>query len=190
MRTNGLRAALLLFALTACPTPSPRVASAPSCGPGNQPAWASDSAVVLCLPEDFRSAPLTSATHTRWERSSGPDSARAWLSVSIDTSATPEEPWPPHIASAAGCVVDCTRADSIVPHRETILGSVVEVETGLATGGVAGLRRQPMLVAGSALGAYGRIWIHGYANSALALDSLRRLLPTIRVARMYAGVHD
>jgi hypothetical protein len=64
-------------------------------------------------------------------------------------------------------------------HRDTLASGTLFVETGLMSGGFAGFRRQPALVAGLTL-PRGRVWVNGLATKAATLDTLHRALLTAR----------
>jgi hypothetical protein len=57
------------------------------------------------------------------------------------------EQWPLRLASGPTCLADCTTAENVVSSRDTLAGVPAYVERGLVSGGIAGERRVPRLVA-------------------------------------------
>jgi hypothetical protein len=151
------------------------------CGTGSIRKWSPDSTMSICLPGSFRLAPEAAAGRARWERSAVQSEDRAWLSISVDTASVPIESWPPQLASSRECAADCLSADSVLHRRDSVAMGIADVETGLVSGGFAGLRSQPMLVAGWRLPSAGRVWVNGFAHHLAALDTLRLAVRTIYV---------
>jgi hypothetical protein len=140
-----------------------------------------DSSVSACIPPRFaRARGPQYGTGARWERGSYRSPDHASLSVHIDTAFSAVEEWPPRLRATSPCTADCISVDSVVAHEDTVAGTPAHVETGLASGGFAGLRRQPTLVAGWLQGRH-RIVVNGMATQGAALDTLRQVVRTIRL---------
>lgn len=145
--------------------------------------YSADSGLSICLPPRFTAAPSHGVGAVRWERGDIQAGDRAWLSITVDRSDTPSARWPPQLASAADCKVDCMTVDSAVQHTDTAVARTIISETGLATGGIAGFQRQPLLFAGWILPGGGRVWANGFATRGAALDTLRAALATVMIGR-------
>jgi hypothetical protein len=170
----------VLLAAANCGHSTASVGSRPQCDTGFVANWSPDSSVAICLPVSFGPALGATGSHVRWERGRLESVERAWLSISVDAADAADVPWPPHLASAGPCnYADCTTADSVEQHRDTLASGTLFVETGLMSGGFPGFRRQPALVAGLTL-PRGRVWVNGLATKAATLDTLHRALLTAR----------
>lgn len=176
-------ALLLALPILAC-TKSARVAAAPDCSSGWEARFNGDSTVALCTPVGFRLAPATSGPEprSRWVRPHPATPVGEWLSIRVERREAYDslDPWPLALDSRCACP-DAGAADSVEMHRDTIAGAIAVVETGRASGGFAGMRRQPMLVASwePADGYRAHAW--GSAESGAMLDTLRRMLRTARL---------
>src|SRR5262245_52730718 len=119
------------------------VAVAPNCNTGATLRRSADSAVALCIDEAFRT--VVSDGRLRFERGLVSSSERVWFVVHADSSLLgDDESWPPSLATRGPCS-DCSTADSVRTHLDTLADLVVQSTTGLVSGGFAGLRRQPFL---------------------------------------------
>jgi hypothetical protein len=175
---------LVVCAATSGCRSSRAIAAEPSCVRETAPAWSPDSSFAICLPASFVSASGSEKDrHILWARGDVQSPSRAWLSISVDAEPKPDGAWPPHLVTTASCLADCTTADSVMEHRDTLSTGVVTVETGLVTGGYLGFRRQPVLVAGWVLPSGARVWATGFVTRAAALDTLREALRTLQFRR-------
>ena len=179
----GIRDQLLVAtcvgALSACAPSSSSVAVASRCATNTRAVWTSDSLMSLCAPADFISGQTGG-----WGRPGVGTSFVDFLSIkflSWPRDSASMGRWPPHIASGTTCLADCSSADEVAVHRDTIAGFQAVVETGLSSGGIQGWRRQPVLVVSWILNdsvrAYGFAWARGPDT----IDTLRTLLHTIRL---------
>lgn len=180
MRAASVLLAVALVATMGC-NKVPRVAGRPSCTPGTRANWSADSAIALCLPAQFKPAANIVPGRSRWERSTTDPSDRAWISAALDAALDTLNEWPPRLRNSSTCAADCTSVDSLSHHSDSTSSGVADVETGLVSGGYAGLRRQPTLVAGLSLPSGRRLWINGSARNSATLDTLRHAIQTIRV---------
>lgn len=144
--------------------------------------WSRDSAFALCVPSDFA---VVGDGH-RWARRASSSSTGDWLSVRIVDSAAvasdADARWRPSFRDAPGrAVKDGFEVDSLVVHRDIILGVEAFVETALVTGGFAGEVRAPALLAWWRV-APGR-WAIAQARATrpATLDTLRRILLELHV---------
>ena len=165
--------------LAAC-HPSHSSATAPHCSSSTRAVWSADSLIALCVPPDF-----VAGNTGGWGRHGVGTSFVDFLSLELVTWSRDSASfgqWPPHIASGPNCFADCATADSVVLRADTIAGFQVRVESGLASGGEQGWRKQPFLVVGwtvnDSLRAYGYAW----ARHPATIDTLRALLGTVRFA--------
>jgi len=172
-------ALVLLFA--ACSRDRP-VAATPDCPSSWRAAWSSDSTTSLCVPPDF-----VVAGASAWGRPGVGTSFVDFLSVELVSwprdSMSLGGQWPPHVASGANCLADCATADSMTVHVDTIAGKEGRTEVGLASGGMPGFRRKPVLEAGWIVGDSVRGFAQGWATQAATLDTLRAMLRTVRLAQ-------
>jgi hypothetical protein len=160
-------------------------AGSPSAGNECPARWrrqaAADSTVTLCLPAGF----VRREEHT-WVRASRVKGASPIDFFSVEVIAWPADsasvgPWPPTLAPEAGCQFDCIAVDSATRHADAWDGVTAQTETGLASGGVAGLRRRPVMVSGWVIGNDRRGFAQGWAAKAVTLDTLRQALRTVKV---------
>jgi len=73
-------------------------------------------------------------------------------------------------------------ADSVVGHDDSLPDAVVHVQTGLVTGGLQGETRVPTLTGGGRAHDQRRVFVFGAATTGATLDTLRRMLRTVRLA--------
>jgi hypothetical protein len=165
---------------TSCRSRAPTVATRPRCERGEVASWSTDSAIAVCLPPGFHPV-VGESGHVRWERGDIRSRDRAWLSIDVDSSNDSSNPWPPALGNPSGCLADCGSADSVTRYRDTVATGVAVVEVGLVSGGFAGLRRQPMMVAGWELPRGRRVWVNGYAAESPTLDTLRRAVRSVQL---------
>jgi hypothetical protein len=177
LRTSAL-IVLLLVGGTGCNRTTARRAVTPVCPAAWHAEWSGDSAIALCVPAGFARA---ASSKNLWERGDIDSPDRAWLRVSVDTLRTPDDHWPPHLASPASCVADCTTADSVVEHADPLGGDTVRTETGLVSGVSPGLRRQPLLGGGGSFAWGGGVGVTGTATRGVTLDTLRAALRTVQL---------
>ena len=167
--------------------------TAVTCAPQWIAAWTPDSTVRLCLPPGFIAKGANS-----WSRSASPHGvsrsivlnapAPDFLSVELlrwpaDSFKVP--PWPPRLGASADCRADCSTVDSLVVHNDTIAGHAARTETGLVSGGFAGLVRQPSLVSGWAVSGARRISVQGWSVWPATLDTLRMAIATVQVVERH-----
>ena len=143
-------------------------------------ALTADLSMALCIPSALQRRRV-SDDEAIWERSDATSPEHVWLSIDVNADPATEDPWPPHLAGRSSCLVDCVTVDSVVQHVDTLAGSVVQVETGLVSGGEPGLRRQPSLTAGWTTPTASRVWVFGLAAHGATLDTLRAALRTLTV---------
>lgn len=136
-----------------------------------------DSAVSLCVPPSY--ARRRNAT---WVRASAevPD---AFLSIQIDSLSVAADAaiWPRHLASSPTCVADCAAAEDLTVLHDSIAGAAAYVERGQLSGGFAGIRRLPALVASVSLSPTQRMEVRALAPTSAALDTLWTAVRTIRL---------
>ncbi len=173
-------AALLL--VIAC-APGSRIAARPECAAGWRAEWSADSALSLCVPPGFERKPDSFATILR----SQDLLPRDLLAVYLDPRSAWErgevvDRWPPSLPTGPCNFPDCGTTDSLTVHVDTVAGVAGRVYVGLVTGGFAGLRRKPSLVAGRDLPGELRLGIHAFSERPATLDTLRISLRTIRLA--------
>jgi hypothetical protein len=141
----------------------------------------SDSTVTICLPAGF----VRREDHT-WMRPARTRGAPPIDFFSVEVIAWPADsasvgPWPPTLAPEPGCQFDCITVDSATKHADAWDGVTARTEVGLASGGVAGLRRRPVMVAGWVVANDRRGFAQGWAAKAVTLDTLRQALRTVKV---------
>lgn len=141
----------------------------------------SDSTVTICLPAGF----VRREEHT-WMRPSRVSGAPPIDFFSVEVIAWPADsasvgPWPPTLAPEPGCQFDCISVDSAMKHADAWGGVTARTEVGLASGGVVGLRRRPVMVAGWVISNDRRGFAQGWAANAVTLDTLRQALRTVQV---------
>jgi hypothetical protein len=137
--------------------------------------------VTICLPAGF----VRREDHT-WMRPSRTRGAPLIDFFSVEVIAWPADsasvgPWPPTLAPEPGCQFDCITVDSATKHADAWDGVTARTEVGLASGGVAGLRRRPVMVAGWVVANDRRGFAQGWAAKAVTLDTLRQALRTVKV---------
>jgi len=174
----SLRSSAVLLVLVACSRGHP-IAAAPECPSSWRAAWSADSAIALCVPADF-----VRAGSSAWGRPGVGTGFLDFLSVELlswpgDSASLSQ--WPPHVASPTNCLADCATADSLTVHIDTIAGEEVRTEVGLASGGMPGFRRKPVLEAGWIINGSVRGFAQGWTRQAPALDTLRTILRTVRL---------
>jgi hypothetical protein len=101
--------------------------------------------------------------------------------VTIDTGTVALLP-PPALSSGPTCYGDCTTADSVTVHRDTIGAVAARFEVGLVSGGVAGFQRHPALVGGWIAPSGVRVVVAGFTEVSATLDTLRAMIQTLRIA--------
>ena len=182
MKSNCLL--LLSLVAIACAQPA-RTVAAPDCIAGWKARFNGDSSVALCAPAGFRLAPASVAGEPsfRWARPHPATPVGEWLSIRVERREAYDslDPWPLRLESPTPCRADCSTADSAHTHRDTVAGAVAFVETGLESGGFAGLRRHPTLVASWEPAAGYRAHAWGSAQSGAMLDTLRQMLRSARL---------
>jgi hypothetical protein len=141
----------------------------------------SDSSVTICLPAGF----VRREAHT-WMRPSRVRGAPPADFFSVEVIAWPADSasvgrWPPSLAPEPGCQFDCITVDSTMQHRDAWDGVTAHTEIGLASGGVAGLRRRPVMVSSWIVSSDRRGFAQGWAAKAVTLDTLRQALRTVKV---------
>jgi hypothetical protein len=137
--------------------------------------------VTICLPAGF----VRREEHT-WMRPARVSGAPPIDFFSVEVIAWPADsasvgPWPPTLAPEPGCQFDCISVDSATKHEDAWGGVTARTEVGLASGGVAGLRRRPVMVAGWVISNDRRGFAQGWAANAVTLDTLRQALRTVQV---------
>jgi len=137
--------------------------------------------MALCLPSSLVRRRHDFDEGAIWERSDFTSSEHVWLLIDVYADTTDDDSWPPHLASRASCLADCATADSVVQHVDMLVGSVVQVETGLVSGGEPGFRRQPALTAGWTTAWGSRVRVSGPAAHGATLDTLRIALRSLTV---------
>ena len=180
MRSSAFCSSALMLLFAACSHGRP-VAAAPDCPSSWRAAWSSDSTTSLCVPPDF-----VVAGASAWGRPGVGTSFLDFLDVELVSwprdSMSLGGQWPPHVASGANCA-DCATVESLTVHIDTIAGKEVRTEVGLASGGIAGFRRKPVLEAGWIIGNSMRGFAQGWVRQAATLDTLRAMLRTVRVSQ-------
>ena len=175
--------ALLSATIGAACGRSDRLASQSSCPASWRREWTADSTIALCVEPAF----VRNDAHT-WQRPERIVGAppRDFFSVELvnwpDDSASLQH-WPPRLASAPDCQADCITVDSATSHTDRWAGVEASTEIGLASGGVAGLRRRPVMVSGWTLSSRRRGFAQGWAALPVTLDTLRQMLRTVQVVR-------
>ena len=141
-----------------------------------------DSSVSLCLPAGF--VRRESHTWLRPARTAGRPPIDFFSVEVIDWPADSASVgyWPPRLAPESGCQFDCITVDSITKYPDAWDGFTADTEVGLASGGVAGLHRRPVMVSGWIISKDRRGFAQGWAAKAVTLDTLRRALRTVKVA--------
>jgi hypothetical protein len=179
--TGSLVGIILTMTLFGCGR-SQQAAAAPVC----PAAWArsatADSSLTLCLAPGF----IRLDTHT-WQRSSpqtGEDLAD-FFSVELlnwPADSASVRGWPPRMASSNSCQADCITVDSTVVHQDQWSGFDAHTEIGLASGGLAGLSRRPVMASGWIISDTRRGFAQGWSAMPATLDTLRQMLRTVQVA--------
>lgn len=169
------------FSVRAIRVPCGAALGDPACPSGWYQAHTADMSMALCLPSSLVQRHQDSGEATIWERGEPISPKHVWLIIDVYADTTNDDPWPPHLASRASCLADCATADSVVQHVDTLAGSVVQVETGLVSGGEPGFRRQPALTAGWTTSWGSRVRVFGIAVHGATLDTLRFALRTLKV---------
>ena len=167
-------------------TSSSDVASAPTCkAPLAEMAFIGDSAAAICLLPRFAKL---GDSESAWARGTVSDAGYAWLSLVVLDSARAADEWgvPPVPRSFRRPdppdVIHAMHADSVTVHTERIEGRLVEIETGLLSGGVQGARRQPSLRAAWPIDGGRWVLVQAQATAAATVDSMRAMVRTVRVA--------
>ena len=123
-------------------------------------------------------------TPNRWRRAV-PDPLRGdWFVVYTLTWPADSQPgteWPPRLASGAGCLADCARADSAIAFADSVDRGVARGELGLMSGGMPGFQRQPTLEWGWQGSGSQRFLLMAFTTTPATLDSLRNGLRQARV---------
>jgi hypothetical protein len=167
----------------------PAVVRTATCAPQWTAAWIPDSTVMLCLPPGFVARSAYS-----WSRPAPPRGisrsivvnapAADFLSVELlrwPADSLKVSSWPPRLGSGPECRADCSTVDSVVVHGDTVAGHAARTETGLVSGGFAGLVRQPTLVSGWGVSDARRVSVQGWSAWPATLDTLRMAIATVQV---------
>jgi hypothetical protein len=91
--------------------------------------------------------------------------------------------WPPQLASGPACKADCITIDSGSSYHDKWTDFDAQTEIGLATGGLAGLQRRPVMVAGWVVSNDRRGFAQGWTAQPATLDTLRSMLRTVRIVQ-------
>lgn len=182
-RVRAIIASLAALLLVIACAPSSRIAARPGCATGWRAEWSSDSTLSLCVPPGFERKPDSFATFLRSQDLLPHDR----LVVYLDPRSAWErgeiaDRWPPSLTTGPCNFPDCATTHSLTVHADTVARVAGRVYVGLVTGGFAGLRRKPSLVAGWDLPGELRLGIHGFSERSAALDTLRIALRTIRLS--------
>ena len=168
----------MLGMLAGC-QPPPRIAAAPSCDLAWPAAWSADSTMALCLPPGF-----SPHGENAWGRPSAAGGLPVdFLTVARLPSAAAVTDIAFGLASDSTCVADCMAVDSLRAHLDTVAGNVTRTETGLVTGGFAGLRRKPTVQISWAVSPDEHGFAQGWAANPATLDTLRQAVRTLRLAK-------
>lgn len=154
---------------------------------------AAAGALALCIPPGF-------------ERTSDRESRATWQRVAIGaTGLVPHDffsielvsieqileeptPWPPSlVGDTTRCLADCGSTDSLVIHWDSVGSRLVRVEVGLANGGVAALRRQPILQSSWPVDTRHWVFFQGMAEKPSAFEQFRQALSTVRLVAPLAS---
>ena len=165
------------------------VAAEPQCTAPSRAAWSVDSSIAICLPPGFRAAGDSATHHQRWERRSLGAPSADFLVVEAEPDSEALLP-APVLGSRPGCSVDCTTVDSVAIYRDVPGVTAPHIELGLVSGGMPGLRRQPIIIAGWVTKPGGRVFIGGLAKSRAMLDTLHAMVRSVRVAERLVTVRD
>jgi hypothetical protein len=161
---------------------SERTASA-ACPDSWAQRWTADSSIALCTPPGF--VPLDDHTWQRPSPTTGEDLAD-FFSVELlrwpDDSAAVRG-WPPRLASLPSCRADCITVDSSFTYRDRWGDFDAHTDVGLASGGVADLKRRPVMASGWIVSNDRRGFAQGWTAMAATLDTLRQMLRTVRITR-------
>lgn len=180
-RMAALAGATLVTALLGCARPE-RTAST-VCPESWVRRWSADSSIALCTPPGF--APLDDHTWQRPSPTTGEDLADFF---SVELLRWPEDSaavrgWPPRLASLPSCHADCITVDSSSTYSDKWAGFDANTEIGLASGGVAGLQRRPVMASGWVVSKDRRGFAQGWTAIPATLDTLRLMLRTVQIAR-------
>lgn len=181
MTRMAFSGAALAIALLGCARPE-RTASI-ACPESWVRRWTADSSIALCTPSGF--IPLDDHTWQRPSPTTGEDLADFF---SVETLRWPDDSaavrsWPPRLASLPSCRADCITVDSSTSYRDKWAGFDASTEIGLASGGIAGLQRRPVMASGWVISSDRRGFAQGWTALAATLDTLRQMLRTVRINR-------
>jgi hypothetical protein len=180
-RMAALAGATLATALLGCARPE--LTASAACPESWAHRWTADSSIALCTPPGF--APLDDHTWQRRSPITGEDLAD-FFSVELlrwpDDSAAVRG-WPPRLASLPTCRADCITVDSTLTFRDRWGDFDAHTEIGLASGGVAGLQRRPVMASGWVVSNDRRGFAQGWTALPATLDTLRQMLRTVRGTR-------
>ena len=153
----------------------------PGCGRFGHREWNADSTFALCAPDGF-----VRIDENTWARlrpgSPGPEVLTVHLIRWPEDSAQLRS-WPLRLTPTIACRADCVTVDSVTVHTDTIAGVPAHTETGLLSGGLTGLRREPHLVTTWQISSTRRGVAQGQAAAAATLDTLREAVSSLQPAR-------
>ncbi|HEV8198166.1 MAG TPA: hypothetical protein VGP87_16100 [Gemmatimonadales bacterium] len=181
-RTGSLAGLTVALAMLGCGR-AEQAASAPPACPADWPRSATaDSTLTLCLAPGFTR--LDAHTWQRSSPSTGEDLADFFSVELLDWPADSASVrgWPPQMASSDSCQADCITVDSADVHQDQWSGFDAHTETGLASGGLAGLSRRPVMASAWIISATRRGFAQGWSALPATLDTLRQMLRTVHVS--------
>ena len=144
-----------------------------------------DSALDFCVSRDFaevkESHYWTRARPGARPLALGPD----WFSlhaVSASEAFRQLGPWPPSLIGDTSVVcADCLHVENYQVHWEGVGERVIRSETGRVTGGFAGVRDKPMVLAAWLVDSTRWALFEGQASNVRGIDEMRQILRSVQV---------
>lgn len=161
--------------------PRPAAAGRPICGGTSHREWNEDSSFALCVPDGFRRADRNS-----WVRVRRGSASLELLTVELihwPEDSAQLRSWPLRLAAGADCRADCIEVDSVAVYVDMVAAFVAHTETGLLSGGFAGLRREPHLVMTWTMSAERRGFAQARTASPATLDTVREAVRSLWLAQ-------
>jgi hypothetical protein len=181
MRTRSLAGIIVSLVLFGCGR-SEQAGLGAACPDAWAKSATADSSITLCLAPGF--ARLDAHTWQRSSPTTGEDLADFFSVELLDWPADSASVrgWPPRLSSSDSCQADCITVDSSTVHQDRWAGFDAHTEVGLASGGLAALKRRPVMASGWIISGTRRGFAQGWSALPATLDTLRLMLRTVHVA--------